>query len=272
MIKIIACDLDGTLLSDDHITISDENISAIKLAKEKGVLFCAATGRTLGVIPKMLTESGLVDYYIVSNGAKVADAKTGKTVFSTPMPEQKWHEVYNVLRDCNSVFEVYCNYKSYMDEDLFERFSSSAIPVNFTELLKNYIFPVKDMFKELKGETVEKISVLRTPAENCEKLMQILNGIKDITLCSSLPGNIEINSLGTNKGFALKKLCETLGINANETAAFGDSGNDIQMLQYAGFSYAMFRPNHEHILKAAKFPAPSNTENGVAVILNDLLR
>jgi HAD superfamily hydrolase (TIGR01484 family) len=189
------------------------------------------------------------------------------------MPKEQWHAVYNLMRECNSAFEIYCDHKSYMNCDLFSTYHSDKIPSDFVAMLKERIVGVKgDMFSELENKAVEKITTICTPQEFCEKLAGGLKKIRNISVCSSLPGNVEVNSLGVSKGSALEKLCERLGIEPNCTAAFGDSGNDIEMLRYAKFGYAMLRPGHDDVRKAARFSVPSNVENGVAVVLNELLR
>ena len=80
-VKLIACDLDGTLLGADHITVSQRTVKALADAHEKGMKIAVATGRTLSVIYNVMEQIPFLDYVIYSNGAAVCDLKTAKTVY-----------------------------------------------------------------------------------------------------------------------------------------------------------------------------------------------
>ena len=115
----------------------------------------------------------------------------------------------------------------------------------------------------LVNKPIEKINVLFTPEENCGQVYDTLKISEDIHITSSLPGNIEITLKGVNKAYALKRPCLDLDISNEEVMVFGDADNDIEMLKWAKWSFAMENAD-ENIRKTAHFITDSNTKDGVA--------
>ena len=97
-------------------------------------------------------------------------------------------------------------------------------------------------------------------------MRKVLAEIPEVLVSSSLPNNLEINAVGADKGGALLRLAELLGIRREETMAFGDGENDISMLRMAGFGVAMENAE-EHIKAVADHITVTNNEAGVAVAL-----
>ena len=83
MIKLIALDLDGTLMYTDHITVTEENRAALKKAHEKGASLAVATGRTLAIIGDVCEQIPEIDYVIYSNGAAVYDRRQSKNIYTS---------------------------------------------------------------------------------------------------------------------------------------------------------------------------------------------
>lgn len=121
------------------------------------------------------------------------------------------------------------------------------------------------------GGSILKIALTCPPEKTSEILKDLQVELKDSVACvSSGHGDIDLIAPGIHKANALGKLADHLEIHPEEIAAFGDGGNDLEMLKFAGYSYAMAN-GQEHIKKAAKFGAPSNDEEGVLEVLEKLI-
>lgn len=125
-----------------------------------------------------------------------------------------------------------------------------------------------DLYKRTVGKAVEKFNVDNMPQEILEKVLVRLNPIREHLAVQFIQcyDNLEINSKYATKGEVLKELCGQLEISANKVMAFGDSDNDVSMLLYAGESYAMSN-GEEAAIKAAKYMAKANSEDGVAEVI-----
>ena len=133
---LIAMDLDGTLLSEDHETISARNREALRAASERGVKIVIASGRTRGVMGSVYAQLPFADYAVTSNGAAVYDLKTGDRVCYQGIPYEKWCKVYDIFRRHGSVFEVYADGRAHMERRLFVQYENDLLPRDFVENLK----------------------------------------------------------------------------------------------------------------------------------------
>ena len=124
---LIAMDLDGTLLSEDHETISARNREALRAASERGVKIVIASGRTRGVMGSVYAQLPFADYAVTSNGAAVYDLKTGDRVCYQGIPYEKWCKVYDIFRRHGSVFEVYADGRAHMERRLFAHYENDLL-------------------------------------------------------------------------------------------------------------------------------------------------
>ncbi len=262
-IKLIAADLDGTLLQNDHCTVAKEEQNAIAEAVKQGVIPVIASGRTWEILQNVVEQVNGIQYAIFSNGAAWYRISDGVYSLIGGMPYPLWQPCYQVLKENGAVFEVYHRGKSYLEQADLPRFVSPHLSERFrTELIQN-ITLVENVETVLRNEEIEKISVLTVPQQNCETVMNYLEKDGRFTITTSIPGNIEINAKGIDKGAALKRLCGELGIGEKEVMAFGDSNNDSAMLRWAYYSFAMENAVEE-ARKAARFLTKSNEAHGVS--------
>jgi hypothetical protein len=262
-VKIIALDLDGTLMSPDHITVSQRNRQALKLAKEKGVTIAIATGRTLAIMGDVCQQVPQVDFVIHSNGASVYDRRQGKNVYKNLMSWDFCEKVLNYLDDKPVFYEVYIDGKSFIQPNKAEYFISESLPSAFVDSLMGNMTQCEDLIKEVAGKDIEKITLYTKSQETFDQLWQEFSQMSEINLASSIAGNMEMTKFDADKGNALQGLCQQLGISTEEAMAFGDAGTDCLMLKRAGYSFAM--ENGDDLCKAsAKHIAKSNAQDGVA--------
>lgn len=267
MIKLIAMDLDGTLFDDDHRTISKRNIDAIVKAHNKGIKIVIASGRTLCQINNILKLIP-ADYVIASNGAAAID-REGRVISSDGMDYESWTEAYKVLEEYNTATEVYAYGKTYLkssQKGLYKNKYLNNILLNELKAVINYC---DDVTQTLKNKIVEKITSIYIPEDVYNTVRERLLNM-GLAVTSSVPYNIEVNKMGVNKGKGLSSLCRELNIKSDEAMAFGDGSNDVEMLLWAGCSYAMGNAVDE-AKKAAKHIADTNHNNGLGKAIEAIL-
>lgn len=232
-IKLLAMDLDGTVMSNDHLTISPKNLEAIYAAQQKGVLVIPATGRAKGRLPNFI-DSINPRYAITSNGAKLLDLSADETLYRKTMPYETVASLFRALEPFPLYIELYADDGCYTDDLREPYFASLPIPPQRREMMIKNRTRVPDMLEFLRDRPIEKLNLPFLLPDQRTAVMAILESYRGLTATSSLPENAEINAAGCNKGNALAFLCGRLGIMPEEVMAIGDNGNDVELLRFAG--------------------------------------
>lgn len=264
-IKLIAADLDGTLMLPDHQTVGEKTKDVLRQCSEKGVKIAIATGRTFSLVTPVIEQVPFVDYVIYSNGAGVYDCNTKKRIYSDPIDRDTAFRVLHFLQSMPIYYEFYADGAPHAEASRIKYFCLKGVPRSFAEELLADAVRHDDINEFLSHADIEKINLFSLPEETNEKIRHMLAGEKSLSVTSSIECNIEVNKDDTNKGKALSGLCDLLGITAGETMCFGDGGNDVEMLRFADYSFAMENAT-EAAKSAAKFSAPSNGDEGVGVV------
>ncbi|XVM05532.1 Cof-type HAD-IIB family hydrolase [Bacillus subtilis] len=232
-IKLIAIDMDGTLLNDEQL-ISDENRKAIREAEDKGVYVVISTGRTLMTCRELAESLKLSSFLITANGSEIWDSNFNlveRKLLHTDHIQMMW----DLRNKHNTNFWASTVNKVWRGE----------FPENITdhEWLK-FGFDIED--DDIRNEVLEE-----------------LRKNKELEITNSSPTNIEVNALGINKARALAKVTEKLGFTMENVMAMGDSLNDIAMIKEAGLGVAM--GNAQDIVKeTADYITDTNIEDGIA--------
>ncbi|CEG27033.1 Cof-type HAD-IIB family hydrolase [Bacillus sp. B-jedd] len=237
-IKLIALDMDGTLLDDSH-EVSEENRRAIQEAEEKGIKVVLSTGRNLATCRDYAVSLKLSSYLVTINGAEIYGPE-GDLVERNPvsLPLMKW--MYDVSKEHKTDFWAISTEKVYRNE----------MPGNLDE--HEWLKFGFDIPEDAVRETV--LGLLREKGE--------------VEISNSSPTNLEVNAVGINKAEALKKVCEKLEINMDNVMAVGDSLNDILMIKEAGLGIAM--GNAQDVVKnEANWVTANNNESGVAKAIRE---
>lgn len=270
MIKLIALDLDGTLMYTDHITVTEENRSALKKAHDSGAKIAVATGRTLAIIGDVCEQVPEIDYIIYSNGAAVYDRTQGKNIYTRFMSSEFCMPLLKRSLELGSFVELYVNSTDYVQTDMAEDFGADFLPKEFLEKLTQEMTPVSDLTAVAQDKEIEKVTVYAPDKDDFSTLWNELSENDNLYLASSMPVSMEFTAKGVNKGTAIDGMCRVLGITADECMAFGDAGNDCEMLKYCKYSFAMANATPE-CKASAKYETLSNAENGVAAGINKFI-
>jgi Cof subfamily protein (haloacid dehalogenase superfamily) len=282
--KLIAIDLDGTLLSQ-HTHITQENVQAIRKAQSHGHIVMICSGRAPEDIQEILKEYELSCPLAGSNGTVVQ--AEGKTLGMVSMNRENIVQIAKKLDDERTPYRIYTNQGIFVPEDWSERVNTNlqgdTIKVEglSDELFKriteqpqqsdllNYFKDYHELFgrEDLK---VQKFFILTLNQQKKSELATYLSNISGAAATSSGPMNIEVMDKDGNKGNALKIMAEYYGISMADTVAMGDNFNDIPMLKVAGFSIAMGNadPAVKQLCKAVTL---SNTENGVSYAMEQFI-
>jgi Cof subfamily protein (haloacid dehalogenase superfamily) len=265
-IKLIAVDMDGTILRTDK-TVSAHTTAALQKAVECGCIVVPASGRVANNLPKNVLSLPGIRYAVTSNGASVVDLFEKRSVYSDPMDSQT-PALLRELIGGGFFAEAYCGGSAYSDRAAFEVLLRRNPPEKLLEFIRASQIFVDDLpgYLESRGTRVEKINIPFLPPEEREGIYHRLEAAGKYTLCSSLWGNIEINRADCSKGRALEHLIGLLGIRREEVLAVGDGGNDLEMLRFAGIGVAMKNALPE-VLAAADFVTASNDEDGAALAI-----
>lgn len=282
--KLIAIDLDGTLLSQ-HTHITQENLQAIRKAESQGHIVMICSGRAPEDIQEIVKKYELSCPLAGSNGTVVQ--AEGKLLGSVSMSRDNIMQIAKKLDDVRAPYRIYTNQGIFVPEDWSERVNNDlqgdTIKVEglSDELFKRiteqpqqsdlikYFHDYHELFGRENLE-VQKFFILTLNQQKKSELNTYLSNISGAAATSSGPMNIEVMDKDGNKGNALKIMADYYGISMDDTVAMGDSFNDIPMLQVAGLSIAMGNadPTVKQLCKAVTLP---NTENGVAYALEQFI-
>lgn len=264
-IKLIASDLDGTLLTDQK-TLSPETKRALQMAAEQGIYIVPATGRSFKAVPDMIKTFPGVEYVITANGGAVYSALQKKRIYQCLLEAVSVEAALAVKKPENTVLEVFIDGVPYSEE----AYVKNPMEYGATEYGARYVqqtrIPVKDMntFVLKHRAELDSMAFVCSDREGREEFRRNLNReVPDIYVTSSVPHLLEIGHKNAGKGNTLLYLLEYLGISREEAAAFGDADNDSSMLAAVKYGIAMGNGTAACIQSAA-YVTGTNQEDGVA--------
>ena len=259
MIKLIAIDLDGTLLTDAK-TISDTNKKMLAEAKTRGVKIVICTGRPLIAIKDYLAELNLLDaddYSITFNGGLI-QTNTGEILGKTAMDLADVQHIHQLLTNLALPMDV-------LSDALCFQFETAKDHPSIYPTLNKALTYVPKMIEALDEDTLyNKVVAAIDAAYLDQKIALIPNEeYERFEIFKTRPNLLEFMPKGVTKAFGLSVLGEHLGIEAREMMALGDEANDLSMINYAGMGVAMDIAT-DGVKSAANFVTKTNQADGVA--------
>lgn len=264
-IKMIAMDLDGTLL-DSNKVYTEYSRRVISEALEQGVIVLPATGRPVSGIPREIMEFPGIRYVLTSNGARVLDLQEGKVLYERLIPFEQGKKLLEILKKFDALLEIYYEGIGYASAKDLKRIVQYMPSAPMAQYVVNTRRPVEDVWEMYCREhrPTDKIQALFADLDEKEKAFaKVREKLPEIEICGALWNNLEANQKEARKGIALIKLGEILGIPAENIMACGDGSNDIEMIREVGFGVAMSNAIDE-VKAVADHVTFSNDEDGVA--------
>ncbi len=265
-IRLIAVDMDGTLLNHEG-KLTPRTIQAAKAAMNLGAKFVLSSGRMPGALRAFAGEIGVNAPCVCFNGGAAVDVFTDEIFYQTPVPIELAKDIAKTAESMGLYIHAFIN-GGYIAPEYNEK------TAQYEKLTTVKATVVNGKVSENMTEAPMKVLILDTP-EGVEKVLPILqekfNGRASIM--RSQKHLIECVDKNTSKAGALEHLIGVLGIDREETLAFGDGQNDLEMLKWANESYVM--DNASDAVKGAcdRFIiAPSNREDGVAQVIEQLIK
>ena len=260
IIKLVAVDMDGTLLNSKH-ELSMDFYPIFEQMKTKGILFAAASGRQYYNLLDRFESIKDNVIFIAENGSYVM--YRDQEILVQAMEQEVVNEQLIAARKIPDVFTILCGKKRAYVE------STNAA---FIENLQMYYakYEVVDDLLKVTDDQFLKIAICDLAGSEGNSY-QVFKPMQD-KLQVKVSGNIwlDLSHKLANKGRAINVLQKKFNITFDETMAFGDYLNDLEMMQQSGFSYAMENA-HVEIKRAARFITKSNNENGVLIVLEKML-
>lgn len=282
MYKLIAIDLDGTLLNS-YGEVSIENKNAIKKACEQGIYVVLCSGRICNSVENIANEVGANQYLIGGNGTIVYDIANGKTLYNKYMTKDLVLKLIKICEENSIYYSIFAensivasslkyNVLFYNNENS-KKTSEKKTKINIVQNIYEYI--KESSFNEFSKITIcdsNKVifnGIIKKIREN--KKIEVLDvahlsnkKIKNGTEVEEIAYYYtEITNKNVNKWTAINSLIDYLGIKKEEVMAIGDNANDIEMIKNAGLGVAMGN-SAPNVKKCSDIIVETNDENGVA--------
>ena len=260
-IKAIFMDLDGTVLTSGH-KVSKNLIKKLRELEGKGVKTFVATGRTFSSSKPFVEMLGIKNPVINYNGGRVVNPLNSKVIFEKPVEAQDVEELIKVSREKGIHLNLYMDDKLYIEHETEEgeKYSES---VEIPYYVRN--------FDEFIGKSSTKALFIAENSILLELKKELEEKLPHLNFVFSKPHYLECLNKEVNKGLAIKELLKKYEISPEETMAFGDQWNDLEMLKFVKYGYLM--GNAEEELKE-KFSDDritlSNDEDGIYEVIKGL--
>lgn len=263
MIKLFLTDVDGTLIPDGVSKINPRYFEVIKELKEKGILFGVASGRQYASIQRMFEPVKDDILYIGENGAFVV--YQGKELFHESMTKEDSEEIVKDTRKmpgCQCLYDT--RYMSYFEKGGEEVYHLMKDEYGYDCCLVEDLLELSEPCIKYSVYRSEKIEEMTSKEFNPKwsKTHQVACGGTRF---------MDLTNKDVTKGHALEKIQDILSIKKEETLAFGDNINDLEMLSEAKYSFAIGNARDE-VKMAADYVAESNMNEGVLKVMEELLK
>jgi Cof subfamily protein (haloacid dehalogenase superfamily) len=259
MYKLLAIDMDGTLLNSDKI-ISNANKEAIKKAREKGAKVVITSGRGVKGLEKYLKEVNLTgenQYLIANNGGTIYRTSDFKCIVYKGLRGKDFKKVHSLSMKFGLNMIGYTHEGVIAaEENELSRFETKFVgtPVKVVDIDAD----IED------GAEITKILLSQTEDTLLQKIQELPRKFfSDYNVVQTMPIILEVMDKDCNKGYGVKTLADKLGIKKEEVICIGDQANDIEMITYAGLGIAMGNAIKE-VKAAAQYITSDNDNDGVA--------
>lgn len=262
-IRLIACDLDGTLL-DDGQAIHEDFWPLVHQLHARGIIFCPASGRQYFNLLERFRPIAEHAIFIAENGAYVVHQ--GRELSSNGLSRSDCHELVRVTRTLRSrgadVGAVLCGKRSAYIERSDPEFRAEAAKYNHRLAIVDDLLAVEDEYLKVAIFDFDSSERVTAPA--------FVHFRRSLQVVISGKHWLDVMAPHAHKGAGIRHIQKALAISREQTMVFGDFLNDLEMMGEADYSFAM--ANAHPLLKAhARFTSPGNNENGVVRTIKTVL-
>lgn len=260
-VKLVVSDMDGTLLNGKG-KLSNNFPQIFRKLRENNILFAVASGRQYySLLEKFkVVKDDLI--FIAENGAIVMEKEEQK--FIQPMAREKVLEVIETTRNIGGKYLILCGRKSAYIERTDPQFMDP--------FLRHYDkYEVVEDLTLVEDDDFLKVTICDLAGAEKNTFPHVKHFGESLQVKLSGEIWVDFTHKQAQKGNALKKIQDIYGIAPEETVVFGDYFNDLELFENAAFSFAMGNA-HEEVKERAKYHTKSNEEEGVELVLEDLLK
>lgn len=261
-IKLIAVDMDGTFLSDAKTYNRPRFLAQYQRMREQNIRFVVASGNQYYQLISFFPEIAHQIAFVAENGGWVVSGN--EDVFNCQLPVHHFNAVVDHLQTLPNIEIIACGKRSAYTLNRYND-ALKTVAAKYYHRLE-----LVDDFNHL-DDTILKFG-LNVPDSLIPEIQPKLHAALGdmVTAVATGYGSIDLIIPGVHKANGLRILQQRWGIEDHEVVAFGDSGNDIEMLQHAGFGFAMANAR-EDVKAVARYQAPHNNEEGVLQIIDKVL-
>ncbi|MGD1821208.1 MAG: HAD family hydrolase [Pleomorphochaeta sp.] len=263
-LKAVVLDLDGTLLSPD-LEVLEETKSTLRKIKNNGVKLIIATGRTPQTAIPMTNSIGIKTPMVLANGALIYDPCEKKIIDSNSISKETVTYLLDLSKKINKSLNIYTPNLIYMEEDKIDAYIEDS-----GDKKENLINQDK---LDLDKEIVLKCEFFGKGEGNNPKLKTIVENARndldeDLYLTTAHINYLEILNKNVNKLNGIREVLNLYAIQDEEVLLFGDSHNDVEMLD--NFPHSVAMGNAEKCAKnVAKYVTKSNSNNGISYFISN---
>lgn len=289
MYKLIAIDLDGTLLNS-YGQISEKNKLALNNAKEKGIQIVLASGRTTDSVKSIANEIGVQNYIICGNGSLIYDLQREEIIYDKFIEKKKALQIIDICEKNSIYYNIYTENmviaKTLNNNVLFYYQENANKPDNKKTKI-NIVQDIYEYVKNLENQNILKITISDNDVIIFNSIIRKLREVKDIDVLDVEHMSRKIIKTGTeeskleyyyteitkknvDKWYAIEFLMENLNINSNEVLTIGDNVNDKLMIENAGCGVAMGN-SAPYVKEVSNLVVANNNEDGVAEAIEKII-
>lgn len=270
-IKLLVCDLDGTLL-DDNKQVTPYTAGVLREAREKGMKVCFASGRYESMMSVYTDSVGGIDYNLSCNGAMAREEQTGEVIFCAAMTSETVDQILAYLREQKMAFMMYATGTIYyLDRPRLAKrlkdYEALTAKMGFPKTLHSKAISLDQ--KECYQDVV-KIVAYEDDEERLGQFEQFIADLPGVHCESTGYGLMSAADLKASKKTALYTIMEKMQITEKNVCVFGDYTNDLSMFECASHRIAMANAVQE-VKDRATYITDSNNEDGVAHYIEKLL-
>ena len=289
MYKLIAIDLDGTLLNS-YGQNSEKNKLALNNAKEKGIQIVLASGRTTDSVKSIANEIGVQNYIICGNGSLIYDLQKEEIIYDKFIEKKKALQIIDICEKNSIYYNIYTENmviaKTLNNNVLFYYQENANKPDNKKTKI-NIVQDIYEYVKNLENQNILKITISDNDVIIFNSIIRKLREVKDIDVLDVEHMSRKIIKTGTeeskleyyyteitkknvDKWYAIEFLMENLNINSNEVLTIGDNVNDKLMIENAGCGVAMGN-SAPYVKEVSNLVVANNNEDGVAEAIEKII-